>query len=266
MASSDSYGHLLRVMVRAAVRFCMKRNLAVSALIDAVSAEYIGQASEAAQSQHKRVTVSQLSVMTGFNRRRVGRLLADTQPREARLSLPARVIAQWTQDRRYSSALGKANILRLSGASPSFHELVSSVSKDVNPASVLRELERTGTVVRVKGGLRLAEEHYSLKGDPERGLQVLAADMETLTRAVEENVYDEQEVLNLHLRTEYDNVFLADIPKIRAELRRLGAKLHQDVRTLLAAHDQDLNPERSEPAGGKIVLGTFSWSAAEPEK
>jgi hypothetical protein len=260
MAFSGNLHIVLRALLRPALRFCLRHCVSFPDLIELAKAESVVLARELAASNRKRVTVSQLSVMTGLNRREVTRLSREPLPREARFSLPARVLGQWEQDQRFCTSAGKPRLLSLTGPGFSFYDLVSSVSKDVNAASVLRELERTHAVVRARDGIRLVKGHVALREHTEGAVELLAADMETLTRAVEENVYVKVEPSNLHLRTEYDNIFVADIAGIRQELLELGARLHEQLRSLLAKHDKDLQPQRADEAGMKVVIGTFSWT------
>jgi hypothetical protein len=263
--SHPSTSSLLRALARPALRYCLHHALGFHELLEAIKAEYVCLAQEAALNSQKRVTVSQLSVMTGLNRREVTRLCSDAASKTPRVCLAARVLSLWEQDARFCSGVGKPRVLSLSEPGPRFQDLVASVSKDVNPASVLLELERTGAVSRVRSGVKLIEAYHSFHGEPGQIMDLLAADLETLTSAVEENAYADLEIRNLHLRTEYDNIFVADIPKIRRKLLELGSKLHRDVRTLLTKHDKDLQPHRQDEAGMKVSLGTFSLTSHPPK-
>lgn len=258
---------ILTALLRPVVRACLRHSVGYQEVSELLKGEFVAQAQQSTSSGETS-NVSRVSVMTGLNRREVARLFRGGSAKQARISLAARTLSQWQNDRRFCNPGGKPKLLS-TGADSEFHALVASVSTDVNPSSVLAELKRIGAVERVRNGVKLAAEHHSLHASPAQGLSLLADDIETLTDAVDENVYgnlaDSGNSRNLHLRTEFDNVFVEDVPAIRQKLVELGSKLHRELRALLTEHDKDLRPDRDGLGGGKVVLGTFSWTATPGE-
>ncbi len=197
--------------------------------------------------------------MTGLHRRDVMRLVkprADTaQPR----NLLHRVLGTWQGNPRFSNKRGKARPLEVEGKESEFVSLVQSVSSDLNPYTVLFELERVGAVKRDRGKVALCSGVYTPRGDVREGFSLLARDSEDLLRAVETNVLARPDVPNLHIQTEYDNIapeFLADIKNWFLDQ---GEAFHERAREYLSRFDADLNPKlKGRGNGVRVAIGTFS--------
>ncbi len=69
---------------------------------------------------------------------------------------------------------------------------------------------------------------------------------------------------NLHLRTDFDNIYTSEIIPIRRWLIAEGKAFHKRAREFLSRFDKDLNEDVDETrkAGGKIVLTSFSFSSS----
>jgi hypothetical protein len=140
------------------------------------------------------------------------------------------------------------------------------VSKDMNPATMLFQLERLGMVKRTKFGLKLLKSPVvSFKSDPKRSLDLLAKNTVSLIRSHEENLFERVGVRNLNIRTEYDNIVRRDIPLIRQWLLEQGQAFHRRAREYLSAFDKDVSPDLAGEGGGRIVLTAFSWTDAVEE-
>lgn len=214
-----------------------------------------------------KVTISRLSVMTGLHRRDVMRIYRDLEPKESPLSLTARVIGQWTQDKDFLTKGGKPRVLGFRGEESEFSQLVQRVSKDVNAATLIFELERQGAIQTTARGLKLLHVAENSLENLEASYRVMSQDALDLMEAVSENLEttDSQE-LNLHVRTEYDNVAVDRLPEIKQWLLVEGSKFHAKVRKYLSKFDYDINPTLSGPRGGKVVIGSFSRTEKSSNK
>jgi hypothetical protein len=254
---------LLR-MLRPMVSFCLRHSLVVQTFIEAVKQVYEEVAAEQLRKSGDKVNVSRLSVITGLHRRDVRRLL---RPRLAQASTPSligRVIGQWEQDPRYATKRGKPRLLKHDMQHSEFKALVSEVSTDLNPGTVLFELERIGAVERVGSKLRLAQGAYLLSGNVAQGMDLMARDTADLVSAVCENLEEHREPKNLHARTEYDNIALEALPRVRAWLLEEGALFHQKMRDFLSQFDLDLHPEAGQKGGGRAAVVTVSLTVEPP--
>lgn len=249
----------LRQVMKPVVRLCLRNSLHVQDVIESVKIAFIDAAREELESQEQKVNVSRLAAMTGMHRRDVMRIFRDEEVKEAPQGLVSRVIGHWQQNPKFQTKSGKARVLTFEGEDAEFQDLVKSVSNDLHPGTVLFELERIGAIKKVRGGVKLIARAYVPKGNLKEGLKLLANDTEDLMSAVENNLFEEKVVPNLHAKTEYDFIDPEAVPKIREWMLREGSALHQKARNFLAKFDTETNPNYDEPvAGVRVVLGSFS--------
>ena len=260
---------LLEASLTASVRLCLRHGGHLQDLIEAAKAVFIREAESQLLLEGRKLTTSQLSLMTGLQRRDVrrvqelNRLPEPDQEAPYPQGLLTRVIGQWQYDRRYSLEPGKARALALSDISPhgnSVRELVASISSDVNPGTVLKELIRLNQVVREGDTVRLTVRSYTPVADPADSLKLFAEDNADLLDAVEENLTSGTSPRNLHAKTEFDNIGEEEIRGLRSWLVREGMALHARVRTYLSTLDRDLighGPRDSKRY--RVALGTFSF-------
>jgi hypothetical protein len=254
---------LLGRLVRPLVGYCLRNSHSLQELFSVIKQAAVKMAEEEIRKVGKRPNVSRVSVLTGLHRAEVNRLYqADSEEPQEPLNLLARVMSQWRLDRRFSKSEGHPRALSYRGDDSEFKRLVETVSKHINPGTVLFQLVRVGAVAKSKQRVRLLRHLESVQGDPLKGFDLLARDMETLTLTVEENLFSPQKRTNLHLRTEYDNVFFKNLPEIRDWLMDQGKEFHKRAREYLSSFDKDVNPgQEGEPAGARVVLGAFSWTS-----
>lgn len=125
------------------------------------------------------------------------------------------MIGQWSNNPQFRDKTGRPRALTYEGKSSEFAELIASVSRELNPYAVLFDLERTGTVEKVDGRLSLLSAIYISAADLRTSITFLANDLSELISAVEENVFDQPEVPNLHLKVHYDNLAQDELPALK---------------------------------------------------
>lgn len=241
-------------------RYSIRHGVPLASLLEALKVIVIEAAVQEIQRHKQKVTVSQISLLSGITRREVQRIYREKRTTDTRPGILARIINRWEQDKRFVTKTKTPKVLSYTGAKNEFRDLVASVSQDINPGTVLAELERTGAVQKTRQGLKLLQRASFVQTSPDKGLNLLLRDLETLTQAVEENINSPRAVRNLHMRTEYDNIFQDKIPEIRTWLLAQGAEFHRQARDLLSKCDKDLNPNPDRPGGAKVALGTFGWT------
>jgi len=247
----------LRSLLRTAIRFCVRSSLTIQDLLEAAKYVFLEFAAEEIENTGKRVTMSRLSVVTGIHRKDVSRIQKQGDEIRESSYFVTRVLSMWGENKEFLTSANKPRILGVGGEDSEFGELVSLVSSDLKPGTVLFELERMGAVERVKGGIRLRRDYISLKGKPDEAYHVMGRDTEDLSLAIEENIIQQPEIPNLHIRTEYDNVYQSAVPKIRKWLIEEGSKFHRRAREYVAKYDKDIHPGQG-PGGGRVLLGSFS--------
>lgn len=133
---------------------------------------------------------------------------------------------------------------------------------------MLLELDRLGLVEKTARGLRLSSDIDVNYGDEEKRLSLLARNMEALIDASNANADPFEDIGHLHMRTEYDNVFVKDLPKIKEWILKEGKAFHLKVRKFVSRFDNDVQPNSKKESGGRVVVGAFSIAtdpSEEPE-
>ncbi|MCB0344291.1 MAG: hypothetical protein KDD66_04205 [Bdellovibrionales bacterium] len=262
--SEEILNDCLSLLVRPVARFCLRHGIGIQRVVGALKQALVKLAEDELHQADAKPSVSRISIMTGIHRKEVRSLMQEHQP-DSKSSLLTRVIGQWLEDPKYQDQKRGPRPLNCTGEDSEFHSLVFQVSKDVNPYTVLAELERAGIVERENENVSLKEKMYIPRSDYHEGFRMLASDTENITRAVEENIFGSESVPHLHLRTEYDNIAVERIPEIKTWLLREGSVFQKRLREYLASHDKDINRELKDlKGGGKVAATAFSF-VCEPQ-
>lgn len=264
--SPDSRLSLIQVvqqLLRPIVRFCLRRSLKIQDVIEAVKQSFVEVAQEEMTEEGHPFSVSRLSVMTGIHRRETSRLAAGDSKESDDARLLSKIIGKWVNSRKYQTQTGRPRALTVEGKQSEFVELVKSINRELNPYTVLFELERTGVVERTsKGLLKLIGQIYIPRGDARKGLMLLASDTEDLIECVSENVYSPEEIPNLHIRTEFDGIRSDCFNEVKQWVLEKGTQFQMEVEEYLASLDQDIYPElkseKEEEKNLRIIVGSFS--------
>jgi len=256
----------LQQLLRPVVRFSLRHSMKVQDMLECAKACFLQIAEEEMIARSETVSISRLSVATGVHRRDVARLQGEEITERKPNNLVSKVIGQWQEDIRFNTKDGKPRTLTVEGEDSEFSELVRSVSQDMNPYTVLYELERTEAVVRNSDTVVLTADVFVPKGDAEENLKILVRDTEGLMSAVEENVSSQPEIPNLHIRTEYDNVSPAHAVEIRRWLLEEGSKFHARARKYISNFDRDISPEQLKDTGEALRVSISSFSQVVDEE
>jgi hypothetical protein len=140
----------LKHLLRPLVRLLVARGVTYPMLAELLKQTYVDVASRDFRLGGREATASRVSLLTGVHRKDVRRLRTGLHPAEERIpeavAFGAQLVAAWTTRREYVDSRGRPRRLaRLaSGGEPSFETLVSSLSTDIRPRSVLDEWIRLG--------------------------------------------------------------------------------------------------------------------------
>ena len=250
-------------LLKPVVRFCLRYSLKIQEIIPLLKEVLLEVSREELRAEGTECNVSKLSIITGLQRREIKLIQDSPNGNEPVSNLLSKIIGTWQFGKDYYRKVGTGRPLTFEGTSSEFSRLVRSISQDLNPYTVLGELERTGRVERKNGKLHLNAEVYEVVG-PEKiteAVHLVAADWDDLIAAAHSNVLQEEELPHLHLRTEFDNIDPESFPQIRAWLLDKGTTLHEEPRRYLSQFDRDANSSlQRKKCGGKVSLGSFSFT------
>lgn len=263
--SRQSLALSLRLMLRPVVRFCFRRALKVQEFLDITKQVFFEVAAEELRLGSKEASTSKLALATGLTRREAARLAQQDFSAEPEMNVLTRIIGKWQSHPEYTNKQGQSRNLSAEGKDSEFAALVNSVSKDLNPYTVLFELERVGAVERKGDKVELQADVFVPGANVEEGFRILSRDVADLIAAVEGNVVLQASPPHLHIKTHYDNIAVQRLPEIRSWLLEEGTKFHARAREFLAQHDKDLNPRLvAQPGGARVALSAFSFTEEQP--
>jgi|688.fasta_scaffold159142_3 hypothetical protein len=257
MSSSNLRLKILKRLLNSVVRVCLRYGYSIQELIEAAKATFILVSKSEIENKGEKCNISRLSVMSGLHRRDVMRILDDAEGPQDSLSVVNRVIGQWCNDKRFCKKRGQPRVLSYQGIQDEFSRLVQTISHDLHPGTVLFELKRREVVEEVKEGVKLKSAVFESNRNHVDGLQMLAEDVDDLTRAVLENISNES-VTHLHSKTEFDKIPIDKIPQISQWLLKKGASWQQETREYLASFDLDISGKSVETTYARVVCGVFS--------
>ena len=251
---------LLRLL-QPLTRFALRHGLKIQEIQAALAQSMVQQAQKELSARSQEQSTSRLSVMTGIHRREISRQLGDSSS-DQNPSLIAKVVGLWQHSTRYLGANGRPRALHAGFEGADFNELVREVSKELNPAVVLFELQRVGVVsVDSVDGQTLAMLKKGAFSPSDRfgsGIDILASDIEDLICTVEENLTGDATEKNLHARTVFDSVRVENIAELKHWIRMEGHEFHRRLREKLAELDDDINPQPDRVGKRlEVIVGSF---------
>ena len=258
---------VLELLLKPIARSCIRHALSIQDFCNLSKVVFVRTAEEEILKTTSKVNVSRLSVMTGLYRKDVTKIYKENEePAQQAPSILGRILTQWEQDQRFCTRNGLPRALTADGEDSEFRKLVYTVSSHVNAGTIMFELERLGAIKRHGSHVRLVRVYQRTAKDKIEAYAILARSIETIVAGVEENIEEERALKNLHLRTDYDNIYQSDLPVIREWLVSEGKLFHKRVRDFLSQFDKDINPRTGDAvAGGKVCVEAFSLTTKFPD-
>ncbi|HSG04900.1 MAG TPA: DUF6502 family protein, partial [Nitrospiria bacterium] len=231
---------LVRILLRNGVPYGIFSDLAKRVFIE-IAADEFGIAG-------RKQTVSRISILTGINRKEVGRVknLPDTEHHNNtadRYNRAGRVIAAWRRESRYLDSRRNPAVLKLEGSGASFSNLVREFSGDVPARAILDELLRVNAVERVgENRVRLLVQAYIPRTDQTELLNILGTAAKDLIATIDHNLgvaasgsadgYFQRAV-------SYNNLPAEAIPGFRTRSYKNAQKLLELLDRWLSTKDRD---------------------------
>ena len=255
-----------RRLLRPIIKFCLSHGLKLQDLNEFLKVEFVEAAKSEIEFKGEQPSVSRISVMTGVHRPDVLRITEGEGEYKESKNQIVRIVGQWQHNKKFCNPAGKPKVIDIQGKNSEFVKLVQSVSADLNPYTVLFELERSGLAQRTTKGLKLISKLYIPKDNVQGGFDLLAKDMEDLIFAVSENIFEQPIYPNLHIRTEYDNIPAKFIEPVRKWLLEEGSAVHRKARKFLSEKDADFTPNLKDKSDGKLRVSFGTYTRIEKLK
>lgn len=266
LVSSQAASKILIKLIRPLIVFSLENSLKLQDIIDCVKRVLIEEAENTLKKQNKKINISRLSIMTGIQRIEVQKIKKSNPKEKAPKNLISKILGQWQSDLRFATKKGLPRTLTLGSEDSQFTKLVGSVSKDLNPGTILFELERVKAVKISNGKVKLLAESYVPINDYDAGFSIVANDVKDLIETAKSNIFHASEPEHLHARTEYDNISPSALANARKWLMHEGLKLHAAVRKYLSEYDCDINPNiKRNQKGARVVFSTYSFTEIDKE-
>lgn len=248
----------LYLVIMPIARFCIRHSIKLPEAYEILKSALVNAAKEDLSSRSETINASRINIMTGVHRADIARIKLEGIKTNS-TDYITRVITQWQHNKQFNTSAGKPRTLEVTGKQSEFVELVSSVSKDLNPYTILFELERVGAIKRTTHGIKLVTREYVPREDLVAGFELLESDSNNLILTLEENITKNPKPLNHHLCTSFDKIPSEHLLEVRQWLIREGAKFHDKVRAYLVKHDADMTPTLNKHKSfGKIMFASFS--------
>ena len=202
----------------------------------------------------RRSTDSHVALLTGINRKEVGRLRSAERGRPGlrsfAMNYATNLISRWLTDAHTADRTGRPRPLPYQAArGSSFMKLARKVTKDLAPRVLLDELLRSGAaelrdgdVVVLKGAAYVPRAAASEK------LQILGEDPRELIETILRNIAVENGEPLLQRKVYYDNLGSDAAGRIRTDMRRAGEAFLRQANRLLARYEQ-IQGDRARRSG-----------------
>jgi hypothetical protein len=196
-------------------------------------------------------TDSQLSVMTGLQRRDVAALRNAGAEMQPGINHAARLVARWL-------AAHQGRPLPRKGE-PSFDALALSVRRDVHPRTMLEQLLAAGTVtIADDGTVTLCETSYQPRPGGAEQLDYLAANLgDVLTAAVINTLSDPAPYFERAVH--YNQLSVAAVAELDAAFRKGQMALLHDINARAAAL------QATQPGRARFRAGGYFYTQDDPE-
>jgi len=258
-AQTSTAMSLLMLVLRPAIKFLLRHSFKIQDIRGAIKILLLDIAREEMNSRGIEPTLSRLSVMTGIPRKFIETISTEKFEISGSGNVVTKIIGQWQSDRRFLNALKRPRKLSISGADSQFAQLVRSANVDLNPYTILFELERVGVVRRIDDTIQLVRRSF-LRNSVSDALEIASEDAADLFSAAEENGASGTETPHLHLSTFYDNIPDDAVDTIRNWFLREGSLFHKRARAFISKYDKDISPKKQQrPGRNRVRLGAFSF-------
>lgn len=155
----------LENMLKPVFRLLVRKGIGYPTFMELAKKLYVEAAHAEEQKTSKRITDSRLSTLTGIHRKEIKRLRAELNqpplPSERKAGLAAQLVSQWLGREGYVNRDGTPCPIPYQtddDCSPSFINLVQSITRDVHPRTLRDTWLKQGLLTQLENGLLVLSE------------------------------------------------------------------------------------------------------------
>ena len=204
-------------------RLCLKFGISYRAFDDLARSAFVDAAKEP-RSGRGHLNQSRVALLTGLSRREVRRYFTGEAKVRSRVSVPAMVLGDWANHRRWSDARGRPARLRFTSTQGrSFTSLCQVHTTNCNANTIAAELIDAGCIERDGDHVHLINPIYQPAGDTTRLLEVGLHAVQRLLETVQHNIASAGTDAALRYEQVYVSRFIprARLPELRSRLKEL---------------------------------------------
>lgn len=255
----------LRRVLTPLVRLMLARGLTLPIAIELLKQVFVDVANRDFQLAGKAPTDSRISLLTGVHRKDVKRLRempANDEELPAKISFGAQAVARWTTHPDYVDVNGQPRPLprRSRDKEPSFDSLVTGISRDIRPRSLLDEWQRLG-VIRVNDAdeVELVTAAFVPQAGDDERLAYYGHNLGDHALAATDNVLGTSPAW-FERSVHHSAMSLEAVASLRQRAADLGMELLQD----LHKQAERQNPPEKGDVPQRLTCGVYFYSAPEP--
>jgi len=249
----------LRSVLRPLIKFALAKRIPIQSIVEEIKTLYVIVSQDEFSLLEKRLTNSRISVLTGLQRKDIKlireHLGAKDRTAHSKTSL-SRLIALWKSSPTYQDEKGQPAQLQRSGSVPSFETLVSAISQDVHPRTLLDELLELEHVKLEDNKVTLTQSAYLPSKDFKALLGYFGDNLgDHCTVAVENVLTAPDPGPNFERAVHYNQLTQASLIELEDTARRIQQEALEKI-NIKARELQDI--DKNEPdAKNRFRCGSF---------
>lgn len=225
------------------VRILLRNGIAYGTFSDIAKKVYVDVGFEEAERQGQKTTISNVSILTGINRKEVKRLKEnlgfDTDRSLKKFNRIVRVLAGWQHDEEFLDPDHEPLDLMLEGEQSSFTRLVRRYSGDMPVVAMLNALRDSGNIRILDNGLiQLINPNFLPESDSEQKLNILGIDTAEFIETIDHNLQVEQlEDAWFQRKASNSHVSCHALPKLKKYINKKAQLLLEEIDAEFSEHE-----------------------------
>jgi hypothetical protein len=227
------------------IRILLRNGVAYGTFADIARKIYVDCGFDEAKRSDQKQTVSNVSIITGINRKEVKRLkeslVVDTDNSLRKFNRIVRVLAGWQHDEEFLDEDHEVRDLLLDGEIGSFTSLVRKYSGDMPVVAMLNALMDSGNIKVIdNGNIQLINPNYLPKSDSDEKLNILGIDTAEFIGTIDHNIVIEDPAdAWFQRKASNTKVKASALPKLKQRINKKAQQLLEDIDADLSENETD---------------------------